>query len=275
MRAITIMQPWASLIALGAKRYETRSWKTNYRGALAIHASLEFTKAARALCRCEPFASALLGTEDLPIGCVIATCNLAAVFPTSEPDSLFKPVTDWPESEEAFGDFSPGRFAWLLNHVRALESPIPASGRQSLWDWDPSVLGLADLNNNNMKNKTKSKPGDQFRQGDILIERVGKLPTKTPREPEHGRIILAHGEVTGHAHEIEAPQAATLHEMKEAVRLLGDLPGAEAMTQAGLVIERDSAVIHDEHSRIPLSKGDYVVRRQREYSPTEIRNVAD
>lgn len=39
MKAITLWQPWASLIAIGAKKYETRSWKTNYRGPIAIHAA--------------------------------------------------------------------------------------------------------------------------------------------------------------------------------------------------------------------------------------------
>ncbi len=39
MKAITIWQPWASLIACGAKKYETRSWATNYRGPIAIHAA--------------------------------------------------------------------------------------------------------------------------------------------------------------------------------------------------------------------------------------------
>lgn len=64
MRAITLMQPWASLIALGAKRYETRSWKTHYRGPLAIHSSRDFSKASRALCHCEPFARPWPGRSE-------------------------------------------------------------------------------------------------------------------------------------------------------------------------------------------------------------------
>ena len=42
MKAISIHQPWASLIAFGEKRFETRSWKTDYRGPLLIHASRTF-----------------------------------------------------------------------------------------------------------------------------------------------------------------------------------------------------------------------------------------
>lgn len=142
MRAITIMQPWASLIAVRAKRYETRSWKTNYRGPLAIHSSLNFPASARQLCKCEPFASALLGCEVIPLGCIVAICQLTSVIPTSETDTLFPTDEGWPESELIFGDFSPGRFAWHLTNVKALETPIPARGAQSLWEWDETSLGL-------------------------------------------------------------------------------------------------------------------------------------
>lgn len=50
MRILTLTQPWASLIAIGAKTLETRSWRTGYRGPLAIH---------YALCHMEPFRSVL------------------------------------------------------------------------------------------------------------------------------------------------------------------------------------------------------------------------
>jgi hypothetical protein len=280
MRAITFKQPDAQLIALRAKRYATFTWYTNYRGPLAIHASLEFPESARRLCRCEPFSTALLGNEDLPLGCVVAICDLTAVVPTSpQEESLFGEVSnDFPESEQPFGDFSPGRYAWHLTNVRALENPIPARGSQSLWEWDEGQLGLLDqpqpIHHSNMKKK-KTAP-TQYRQGDVLIERVDSLPKLTGKPKiENGRVILAHGEVTGHAHEIESPQLASLREMKEAVRLLGDTDGAEAMTQAGLMLTQDTGVIHQEHARIALPSGTYVVRRQREYSPEAIRNVAD
>jgi activating signal cointegrator 1 len=59
MQAISVNQPWASLIIAGAKRIETRSWSTNHRGPLAIHASKKFTPAAKLLCATEPFQSCL------------------------------------------------------------------------------------------------------------------------------------------------------------------------------------------------------------------------
>ena len=79
-----------------------------------------------------------------------------------------------------------------------------------------------------MKNKK------QFRQGDVLIERVGELPKKLKKQEKQNRVILAHGEVTGHAHEIAAPELATLEEIKDALKMLGDLPDAGTMTNVGL-----------------------------------------
>jgi hypothetical protein len=117
---------------------------------------------------------------------------------------------------------------------------------------------------------------NQFRQGDVLIERVTSLPGVIKKmAPENGRVILAHGEVTGHAHEIESPKLATLHEIKEAVRLLGDLDDIQTLDRKALVLAKDSAVIHQEHATIPIKGDSYVITRQREYSPEAIRNVAD
>ena len=112
----------------------------------------------------------------------------------------------------------------------------------------------------------------QFRQGDVLIEQVSQLPRK-PRKTK-GRVILAHGEVTGHAHEIETPRIAALEEWEAAVAA-GDLEDARSMTSAAMELSADSAVVHQEHGRIALPAGNYLVRRQREYSPRENQNVAD
>lgn len=116
-----------------------------------------------------------------------------------------------------------------------------------------------------MKNK------NQFRQGDVLIERVESLPIK----PKRGkRTILAHGEVTGHAHEIDS-QLATIEEVKEAWQLLGDLPEFTGLTRQALEVRTDGPVTHQEHGPIGLDEGGYRVTRQREYSPEAIRRVAD
>lgn len=167
MKALTLTQPWASLVAIGAKKIETRSWRTAYRGPLAIHAAKGFPKDAKRLVTDEwefygalnPFHAEALrhaGARLIPcvfgrrelgrlhLGCVIATCRLVSCIPTRElqhnqviETDLFAkgPTFNLDGRERAFGDYSPGRWAWLLADVQACE-PIPAKGHLSLWDWE-------------------------------------------------------------------------------------------------------------------------------------------
>ena len=103
-----------------------------------------------------------------------------------------------------------------------------------------------------------------YRQGDVLIVPVKSIPKAIePVEREAGRVVLAHGEVTGHAHAIKNKRAALFRDPKLAaifMRVSGDVP---------------VALEHDEHDTIQIPPGNYRVIRQREYSPEAIRNVAD
>jgi hypothetical protein len=104
----------------------------------------------------------------------------------------------------------------------------------------------------------------QFRQGDVLITKVRSIPkAATEKARDAGRIVLAYGEVTGHAHAI-ADETATLFS------LLDD--GKEE-----LYLQADGTVTlrHEEHAPIEIPGGAWKVTRQREYSPEAIRNVAD
>lgn len=101
-----------------------------------------------------------------------------------------------------------------------------------------------------------------YRQGDVLVQQVAKLPQGTKRvKREGGRIILARGEATGHHHSI-ADRATALLEAPDGERFLNVGPH-------GAVIE------HQEHDTINLPEGKFRLRRQREYTPEAIRNVAD
>lgn len=136
MKAITLTQPWATLVALGAKRIETRSWRTDYQGPLAIHAAKSYPKWARNLCKVEPFKSALapLGVHFEPadyLGMVVAVCELENVFSVS--------CLGVDEPERSFGDYSAGRWAWMLARVKPLAVPIPAKGALGLWEWRQEV----------------------------------------------------------------------------------------------------------------------------------------
>jgi hypothetical protein len=162
MKALSLTQPWATLIAIDAKRIETRSWETLYRGPLAIHAAAGLglvggKKGLTELCAREPFHSVLdrlwqpPGTfwapASLPFGAIVATAYLVACERT---DSLIGTTQlytrnanghpqfwELDEEQRAFGDYSPGRFAWLLCDIKPLPEPISAKGALGLWDWQP------------------------------------------------------------------------------------------------------------------------------------------
>ncbi len=154
IRALSITQPWATLIAIGQKRVETRSWGTSYRGPIAIHAAKTFPGGARDLCVPGPgFARSPLydalraagirgpirdrrrcSTGDLPLGAVLAIAELVDVRRITSPEALGHVLG---ANEVAFGAWTPGRYAWLLAYVRPLAEPIPARGAQGLWRWAP------------------------------------------------------------------------------------------------------------------------------------------
>jgi len=129
VKALTLTQPYATLVSLGHKKIETRSWATSYRGPLAIHAAKGFPKEAREFAA-EPRISPLL-PRILPLGAIVATCKLVAVRRTEE----ILPIAS--ELEQRLGNFSPCRYAWLLADVVALPEPITATGALGLWEWTP------------------------------------------------------------------------------------------------------------------------------------------
>lgn len=134
MKAITIRQPWASLIMLGAKRIETRSWRVNYRGRIAIHAGTVFRAAEKHFARTAVPYAHLVGKE-LPLGVVLGTAVLADVLPVSQLGALIDTSTIAGTRERMLGDYSPGRFGWVLKDVLVFAEPIPAKGSLSLWEW--------------------------------------------------------------------------------------------------------------------------------------------
>ncbi|QDR79817.1 ASCH domain-containing protein [Sporomusa termitida] len=148
MKAITILEPWASLIACGAKQIETRNWSTKYRGRIAIHAGKETKRAFYSL----PIITAL-GVScvsehwlNIRLGSVIAITNLVDCLQVRGTSSLKicneQRVAAILENnmrvmgnELEFGDYTHGRYAWILANVRRIE-PVPAKGRQRLWEWE-------------------------------------------------------------------------------------------------------------------------------------------
>src|SRR5258708_1892911 len=105
-----------------------------------------------------------------------------------------------------------------------------------------------------------------YRQGDILIVAVDESPIDTkPVTREGGKLILAHGEVTGHHHAFDVGVENV------------ELVTAEGAAELYLLVHGDepAPLTHQEHATIGIEPGRYEVRRQREYSPEEIRRVQD
>lgn len=111
-----------------------------------------------------------------------------------------------------------------------------------------------------------------IRQGDVLVRPTRQRPSaKAKSITDDGRVILAYGEVTGHAHEVQHPVTTTDNlDPVPPVQLFEEPDGTRL-----LVISRPAVLRHDEHGPIELTPGHYEVIRQREYSPEAIRNVAD
>ena len=174
MRAITIRQPWASLIALGLKNVETRSWTTTHRGTIAIHAAAGMPPLADI-----PKGKSTLGDVDIvrdrsgirihhpslawpylvPRGVIVATAEVLDCLPMVTPGA----ATDLPcievadahvtlhanscdddgfeydlTGERALGDYTPGRYGWMLVDIQPIRRNQPAArGQLGLWNWTP------------------------------------------------------------------------------------------------------------------------------------------
>lgn len=127
IKVISLTQPYATLIANGQKHIETRSWKTNYRGELYIHASL--TKPPKEWVN-NPVLMPYINKE-LPYGQIICKCNLVDCICMDE-----KFISNIKNKEEyKFGIYEPGRYAWILKDITILDKPIIAKGHLNIWTY--------------------------------------------------------------------------------------------------------------------------------------------
>lgn len=175
MKAISLWQPWASLIACGAKPYETRSWappRELIGQPIAIHAAKKIERGAAQFAEdliygqhkdggydlAQRLDASMKGTPDelmgvfghalLPIGCIVAIARLDAAFQLGDLDEraavpaakVVRRITSRPIPGcfsvriDDFGDYSPGRWAWLLRDVRPLNPPVAMKGAQGFFD---------------------------------------------------------------------------------------------------------------------------------------------
>lgn len=133
MKAFTVYQPYAFAIIAGLKHYETRPRRTNIRGRVAVHAGkLDELKATRNLSDRNFWETmeAVGGKTDLPRGAVIGTVEIVDCVPVEE---IAAALT---ERERLLGDYSPGRWAWVLKNPVPFPVPIQARGKQGWWNWE-------------------------------------------------------------------------------------------------------------------------------------------
>lgn len=124
-----------------------------------------------------------------------------------------------------------------------------------------------------MKSKIK-----MYRQGDVLLERIEEIPAGALKQAKCERIILAHGEMTGHHHSIlgrDADWWRAEPAPENAAPAAGQSVVGTLVADQFVTVKRATDLVHQEHGPVALAPGNYRVRRQREYQPEAIRNVAD
>lgn len=130
MKTLTLIQPWATLIMIGAKKIETRSWSTKYRGPIAIHAGKKIDNDFFI----NPSFSEIikqynLDEKSIPQGCILGTCTIKDVIKS---EYLINNIS---EDELLLGNYNKGRFGWVLNDICPFDTPIPAKGKLGLWEF--------------------------------------------------------------------------------------------------------------------------------------------
>jgi len=138
MKVLSMIQPWATLFVYGESKYETRSWKTNYRGPLAIHTSKKIDKA---VCRHEAIKAILdrhgYNEENLPTGKIIAVCDLVNCLKVSENNETWAVLEDGrivSGNDYFIGGYPVGGYVWEVQNMQMLDEFIPAKGKLGLWE---------------------------------------------------------------------------------------------------------------------------------------------
>lgn len=130
MKVLSIIEPWATLIKEKKKFIETRSWYTAYRGELYIHASNKEIK------KNDMHTNELLDLiPNVPMGYshILCKCQLIDCIYM---DEEFLNNIKQNRQEFLCGEYSLGRYAWILEDIEPLEEPIPVKGRLNIWNYD-------------------------------------------------------------------------------------------------------------------------------------------
>lgn len=158
MKALSLTPPWGTLIILQEKEWETRSFRTNFRGRIAVHASKVFPGWAKQLCETMPFLTALgwpmppspltqTWCHDikhrmglLPRACIIGSVEIVDCVRVEDIRGSLS------DQELAFGNYEDGRFAWKLAKPKSIH-PFPAKGALGLWEAGAEATELLNAAN--------------------------------------------------------------------------------------------------------------------------------
>ena len=124
MKVLTIKQPWASLIVNKYKIYEFRSWKTNYRGKILIHAGLSTDKIYLKYFKdynLEYINGAIIGEAEI-VDCILV-------------DNKFNGILKEINSLVYHHDYN-GLYAWKLENIKLYKNPIYLKGKLGLWNFN-------------------------------------------------------------------------------------------------------------------------------------------
>lgn len=154
MRALTVYQPHAMMLAIGLRTIETRGWPTPYRGPILIHAAKRWNSNIAEDCRVAgnqlrrqydtlkltesqmQLTESQMQLADTPWGetrgCVLAVATISDCIPIPEPCGT--------EFDRSWGGFGPGRYGFVLTDLKTLSKPVAAVGEQQLWRPDEALI---------------------------------------------------------------------------------------------------------------------------------------
>ena len=138
MKAISLLQPGATPVVLGIKTIETRSWTTKYRGPILIHASQG--KAGRIFADEPPFKKYIRDFNVFPFGAMIGKATITNIIRVEDLAMSDELINRLAMEEKAFGDYSEGRYAWMLEDHMQFDKPVPARGTLNIWEYPDELM---------------------------------------------------------------------------------------------------------------------------------------
>lgn len=125
MKVLSIREPYATLIKEKVKYIETRSWKTNYRGAILIHS-------CKGKYPIDETIKHLVDSENLKYGYILCEAEMIDCIYIDK--KYAEKIKRENYNNYLCGDYTEGRYAWVLQNIKVLEKPLEIKGQLGLWN---------------------------------------------------------------------------------------------------------------------------------------------